>query len=183
MKRFGLILLTFLFVSACAASVQSYKRPGVKFSDYKKIAVVRFDSSDYGAGQEVSDTIGLEFIKRGFNVIERSQLRAVIDEEALVQSGLIESAKSALKISGVNSIVVGSISSYNCRPCIIAAGSLALSTNNCHVSLSMKMLDVQTGDILWAANGAHSRNDVNMTANKVLKVVIEALADQIPSTE
>jgi curli biogenesis system outer membrane secretion channel CsgG len=178
-----LILLTFVLLSACTASVQSYKRPGVRFSDYKRIAVVRFDCSDYGAGQEVADTFGLELMRRGFNVIERSQLRAVINEEALVQSGLIESAKAALKVSGVDSIVVGSISSYNCRPGTIVAGSLVLSTNNCHVSLSMKMLDVQTGDILWAANGAHSQNDVNMTANKVLKAVIEALADQIPSIE
>ena len=113
MNRLALIVLAFLIISACA-STQSYKKPGVNFSHYKKIAVVRFDCSNYGAGQEVADTMGLEFIKKGFNVIERSQLRAVINEEALVQSGLIESAKSALNVSGVDAIVVGSISMYDC---------------------------------------------------------------------
>ena len=186
MNRLALIVLAFLIISACA-STQSYKKPGVNFSHYKKIAVVRFDCSNYGAGQEVADNMGLEFIKKGFNVIERSQLRAVINEEALVQSVLIESAKSALNVSGVDAIVVGSISMYDCRPdkaVIFLMGSpFVMNTNNCQASLSMKMLDVKTGDILWAANGSHAVNAVSMTANKVLKIVIDDLSKQLPSLQ
>lgn len=55
-----------------------------------------------------------------------------------------------------------------------------LNTNNCQVSLSLKMLDVQSGEVVWAANGAHSLNAVNMTANKVLKEVISILRREIP---
>jgi hypothetical protein len=108
MKRLFLLIGLLFLISACASS-QSYKKPRVKFSNFKKIAVVRFDCPNSGAGQEVADTISLEFIKHGFNVIERSQLRTVVNEEALVQSGLVEQTRDALKVSGINAIVVGSI--------------------------------------------------------------------------
>ncbi len=182
MKRYCLIgLLALLF--GCATA-QSYTKPGVNFSNFKKIAVIKFDCPTSSAAQEVSDIIGLEFIKRGFHIIERSQLRAIVTEEELIQSGLIESNRSALKISGVNAIIVGSVSRYDCHPdkmiMFLMGSPFVLNTNNCHASVSLKMLDVQTGDIIWAANGAHSMNDVNMTANKVLVKVLELLKDQIP---
>lgn len=184
MKRLYPLIGLFFLISACA-SVQSYSKPGINFSNFKKIAIVRFDCPNSGAGQEVADTIGLEFIKHGFNVIERSQLRAVINEEVLVQSGLVEQTRDALKVSGIDSIVVGSVGVYECRPDKVIAflfgAPIVMNTNNCQASVSMKMLDVQTGDILWAANGSHSVNAVNTTANKVLKMVIDTLSEQIPS--
>jgi curli biogenesis system outer membrane secretion channel CsgG len=112
----GKILIGLLvFVLGCATA-QSYTKPGVNFSNFKKIAVIKFDCPTSSVAQEVADIIGLEFIKRGFNVIERSQLRAIVTEEELIQSGLIESNRAALKISGVNAILVGSVSRYDCHP-------------------------------------------------------------------
>jgi curli biogenesis system outer membrane secretion channel CsgG len=57
-------------------------------------------ASNPSVGQEVADTIAIEFIRKGFNVIERSQLEAIIEEEKLRQIGLLrESTKEAF---GVN---------------------------------------------------------------------------------
>lgn len=179
-------VLLSVIVLGCATA-QVYMKPGINFSQYKRIAVLRFDSSFSSAvGQEVSDTIGLEFSRKGYNVIERSQLKAIIAEEQLEQYGLTEPNKIELRLAGINAIVVGSISRYDCfahQQLIPFMGTIIpLITNNCHVSLSCKMLDVDTGELIWAANGAHSMDDVNMTANKVLQEVLKKISREIPSS-
>lgn len=180
-----LSILLLLIIYGCATA-QSFKKPCVDFSQYKKIAIIKFDClSDPTAGQEVADIIALEFIKRGYDVIERSQLNAIIDENILISSGLTESNKSALQLSGIDGIVVGSLSRYDCYPSkapIYYMGKIlaVLNTNKCYASLSLKMLDVKKGEVIWAANGSHSRDAVNMTAYKALQEVIDILREQIP---
>ena len=144
-------------------------------------------ASNPSVGQEVADTIAIEFIKKGYNVIERSQLETLIEERKLRQVGLLrESTKEALLFSGIDSIVVGAVGTYYCVPSslpIFFMGAIlgVLPTNDCHVSISLKMLDVRTGNILWAANGSHSKNDANMTANKVLQGLLRRFSREIPT--
>lgn len=178
-------LIFLLFLASCATS-NCYIKPDTDFSQYKNIAVVKFDClPNPTVGQEVADTVLLEFIKKGYNVIERSQLRSIIDEEVLIQSGLTEANKSALQIRGIDAIVIGSVSNYNCQPSrapIYYMGTLlgVLNTNLCHASLSIKMIDVNTADIVWVANGSHSINAVGMTANKVMQEVMKKISKEIP---
>lgn len=184
-RCFCSLTLLSLFISACATS-ESYKKPDVDFSKYKSCAVVRLHcSSDPSAGQEIADAMALKFMKKGYNVIERTQLEAVLDEEDLRLYGLTESNKSALRLAGVSAIITGSVSRYDCHPSsapIYYMGTLlgVMNTNNCHCSVSLKMIDVYTGEVLWAANGSHSVNAVNMTAHKVLQEVLKQLSREIP---
>jgi curli biogenesis system outer membrane secretion channel CsgG len=178
------ILISFA-VCGCATA-ECYKKPGVDFSKYKRCAVVQFHcSSNPSIGQEVADAIALEFMKKGYDVIERSQLESVLDEDDLRAYGLTESSKSALRLAGVNAIVTGSVSRYSCHPSsvpIFYQGAIlgVMNTSDCHASVSLKMLDVGTGEVLWAANGSHSENAVGMTAQKVLHEVLDKVADEIP---
>jgi len=178
-------LLLLLIVSACATA-DVYKKPGIDFSKYFKIAVVGFSClPNPTVGQEVADIVALEFLKQGYNVIERSQLRHILQEEKLKQVGLTEEAKSVLRLSGISAIIMGSVSRYDCRPSGIILPFMGtfipMNTSDCHASLSLKMLDVQTGQVIWAANGSHSVNDVGMTASKVLRQVINIISLQIPT--
>jgi curli biogenesis system outer membrane secretion channel CsgG len=180
------LLSAFLFLGCATAT--SYTKPGIDFSNYRKCAITQLDcASNPSVGQEVSDTIAIEFIRKGFNIIERSQLEAILEEEKLRQVGLLrEPTKEALLLSGIDSIVVGAVGSYYCAPSsvpIFFMGKIlgVMPTNNCHASISLKMLDVRTGDILWAANGSHSKNGTNMTANKVLQVLLRRFSYEIPS--
>ncbi len=185
MDRKFITIAVLLILSGCATAT-SYTKPGVNWADYRKIAVTRLDCVfDPAAGQEVADIVAIEFIKKGYDVIERSQLRAILSEEELSMIGLTESSKLQLELKGIKGVVIGSLSRYDCRPDkapIFWMGSAigVLNTNNCQVSLSLKILDVQSGEVVWAANGAHSLNAVNMTANKVLKEVISILRREIP---
>lgn len=186
MKHISIFLILILFLTGCA-STHSYTKPGVDFSNYEKIAIIKLDCSiNQAVGQEVSDIVALEFIKKGYNVLERSQIKAVIDEEVLAMAGLTESNKKLLQLSGVNAIVVGSVSRYDCHPSIAPIfymGMLlgVMNTNTCFASLSLKLLDCKTGEIIWTANGSHSVQAVGMTPHKVLQNVINTLKEDIPS--
>ncbi len=180
------LLSAFLFLGCATAT--SYTKPGIDFSTFKKCAIAQLEcASNPSVGQEVADTIAIEFIRKGFNVIERSQLEAILEEEKLRQIGLLrESTKETLLLSGIDSVVVGAVGSYYCAPSsvpIYFMGAIlgVMPTNNCHVSISLKMLDVRTGDILWAANGSHSKNGSNMTANKVLQALLWRFSQEIPA--
>jgi len=177
-------LLILLIVSGCATA-DVYKKPGVDFSKYSKIAIVEFSClPNQTVGQEVADIVALEFLKKGYNVIERSQLSYILQEEKLKLVGLTEETKSKLRLSGICAIITGSVSRYDCRPSrtiIPFMGTyIPMNTSDCHASLSLKMLDVQTGQVIWAANGSHSCNDVGTTANKILRQVINIISPQIP---
>lgn len=126
----------------------------------------------------------MSFTKKKYNIIERSQLRAIIDENLIIASGLTDSNRTVLHLAGINAIVVGSVSRYDCHPdkvfTMIGFAPIVLPTNNCHASLSVKMLDTKTGEIVWAANGAHAINDSRMTAYKVIQKVIQLIEEEIP---
>jgi curli biogenesis system outer membrane secretion channel CsgG len=178
-------LLILLIVSACATA-DVYKRPGVDFSNYSKIAVVGFSClPNPTVGQEVADIVALEFLKKGYNVIERSQLSHILQEEKLKLVGLTEETKSVLRLSGICAIITGSVSRYDCRPVqsiLPFMGTfIPWNTSDCHASLSLKMLDVKTGQVIWAANGSHSENEARMTASKILRKVINIISQQIPT--
>lgn len=180
------LCLSLLVLFGCATA-QSYRKPGVDFSKYNKIAIVKFDASESGIGQQVADTLSFYFVKRGFTVIERSQLSSIIDESKFMTSGLTEQNKSPLEVAGIDAIVVGAVSQYRCVPhsdvIFIGKSPLVMNTNNCNVSISMKMLDIHNGDILWSAVGAHSRDAINMTVDKVLQEVLVNLEKKLPSAK
>lgn len=174
--QFKIIFLGILFIISGCASVQSYSKPGVDFSKYKKIAIVKFyNPADPAVGQEVADILAMEFMRQGYTVVERSQLAAVIDEDKLLKSGLTSESKNSFQTMGVDSIFQGSVSRYGCQSSFVYLYGSPIPTNVCHASFSMKMLDIQTGEVLWATNAAHSINDINATAHKVLLRIINKL--------
>lgn len=186
-KRLAISLLCSLFPSLLSCvSVESFVKPGTNFSDYKSIAVMQFESAAPGVGQEVSDLIGMEFLKKGFKVVERSQLRAIVDENVLIQTGLTEESSKMLKIAGISCLVVGTVSSFSSSSTsapIMVDGKYAgsLPVNNCSVSLSIKMLDVSDGSLIWSASGSHSEQSMGLTPQKVLKMIMDKMKDNMPS--
>lgn len=183
MKR--LIFLIFLIISCAQPQIAVHKKPGIDFSNYKKIAVIKFDCSNESVGQEVADLISITLMEKDYDIAERSQLRAIIDENVIIKSGLTDSDISALKIRGVDVIIVGSVTRYDCEQSkhvvVTQYGGVAGTKNLCHASLSIKMLSLQNGDVLWAAQASHSKKGNGMTAGKVLQNILEDMNDRIPS--
>jgi curli biogenesis system outer membrane secretion channel CsgG len=161
-----------------------YKKPGTDFALYRKIAVLNFECANTAIGQEVSDIFAFSLRKKGYDVIDRSRIKAIIDEAMLSQSGLTDSNLTLLKLRGANSVLVGSVTRYDCEQSRMLIptrmGPIGGSKNLCQVSLSIKMLDVSNGDIIWATQGAYSGKGKNLTAAQALKYVIDEIEPQIP---
>jgi len=185
------ILSVFLFVALflCVSCVPPplisfYVKPGVNPSCCTKIAVMRFASADIGIGQEISDTIALQMMQKGYDVMERSQLQAVIDETAFVSSGFTDNKqKDILMMKGINVLMVGSVSRYSCQQSTMIIptlhGPIGAPISICTVSLSAKILDVRNGDILWAVQASHS-NRGRTTAAAVLNEMLPEIVAKIP---
>lgn len=182
MKKTLLCLIVIFFLGC--AQVNVFKKPNTDFSGFNKIAILRFQSDDFNSGQEVADALAISFMRKGYNVVERSQLKAILSETSLVDSGLAEADRKALKLAGINAVCIGTLTRYDCRPdklfMMVGIAPLVLPVNDCHVSLSAKMLDIKTGDVVWAINGSHSKKDTDMTAGKVLGKIVSQIEDQIP---
>lgn len=179
--KVSLLSLSVIMLSSCAALLDSYKKDDVDFSKYNKVSVVRLDSiSNQSAGQEIADIVALEFMKKGYQVVERSQLKSIIDEEALRHTGLSADSKEKLKIAGIDAIITGSVANYDCAPSAVEYQGIKINQTTCSVTLALKMLDVNTGELVWAANGSHSDSGIQLNAQQVLKEIIKKLEKVIP---
>jgi TolB-like protein len=114
--RVTCLFLMVAFAIGCV-STQGFVKPGVDFSRYKMIAVVSFDSvtGNVAAQNEIADLFGMELLRRGFNVIERTQVDKVLNEQGFQASDYTtpESAAELGKILNVKAIIVGSVSAYD----------------------------------------------------------------------
>ena len=177
--------LLFFYITGCATpQILTHTKSGTDFSQFRKVAVITLASNDQSLGQEVSDFIALNLMKRGFDIVERSQLRSVIDENVLINSGLTEKDRSALRLEGVDIIIVGSVTRYDCEQSRFMVptqyGPAGGTKNLCHASMSFKMVNVQNGDVLWAGQGSHSLKGNSMTAGKVLQNILKEMEKQLP---
>lgn len=214
--RFIGLLIYLLIVSGCA-SVDVVVKPGVKFHEYKNIAVTKFNASNPGDGQEVADIVSIEFAKKGYNLIERNRLQDLLDEATLQMSGLTQSTKESLKLAGVDALVVGSVGSYQCTPgkvkildsmcsqyeskysyqtnpytgslerryegetCVKYSDPVYMDVMNCVVSIFLKMLDAQTGEILFTSNVTDSSALCCRTPGELARNVMQKIGEKIPS--
>lgn len=185
MRKSIFIWLFLLLFSGCATpEVVINSKTVSDFSTYRKIAVIRFPCNVPSVGQEASDEVALQLKKRGYAVADQSQLGEVINEKEIIHSGLTEKDRSALKRQGVDLLIMGSVARYECQESstIFSSnyGLVGGVTNICHASMSLKIVNVQNGEILWDAFGLHSLDGGSMTADKVLQKVIKAMENRMP---
>src|SRR5208283_4030951 len=98
-----------------AAQVPRLMHKGPKL----RVGIVDFvNKSSYGAGRlgtSASDILTTELFKTGaFILVERAQLKQILGEQALGQTGAVnpDTAAQAGKVLGLNALVTGSISEF-----------------------------------------------------------------------
>lgn len=135
----GLATLTVL--PACAtAKGTSYINTNYDLGRVDRIAVVDGNNPSYRPEirQSLIDSFQLQFLKRGWNPVDRSNIQQAIDEMDFQGSDITASTNvrkigSILNVSAVVIINIGSVGN--------------------EISISAKMLDVETGEIIWQGEG------------------------------
>ncbi len=140
MKHLWAITVAAMVFLAGCSSGSSFTKPGYDFSQINKIAVVEVTGArgDVGAQNEVADLFSMELMKRGFNVVERKQVDALLKEQHFQQDG---------STSRTDPVKLGEILNI---PVVIIV-NIPLTGEK--ISLTSKMLDVKTGEMLWMGEG------------------------------
>lgn len=159
--------LLLLVVTACASTKgESFVRPGFDFMSVGNVAVVSGETTtfDVHTRQTLLDTFQFEFMKRGWKVVERADIQTAVDELQFQNSEFTSPlARGQVgNISNVSALVV-----VNSR---MDGGDM---------SITAKMLDPQTGELLWVGQGDASVNTgMSTLAGAVLGAAAGAAVDE-----
>jgi len=178
MRPRTIIIATMIFLNACGAHHMSLLKKG-EIKKYQTIAVDTFSSPDATSGGTASDMVAEVLMRKGYNVIERSQLQAILKEQKLSHSGILkpESMKQLGEVYGVNGIVTGTVGDFNTN----YVASLFNNTPYSSGSLTIKLVDVETARLLWTGN--RSARGMNMSYHKVMEKNLRKIMKKFPKAE
>jgi curli biogenesis system outer membrane secretion channel CsgG len=165
-------LVTSLAVAAAvvglagSASAQAAKRPAVAVMDFDFGTVHEHWWGNYDIGKGMADQVVDALVNDGsFRVIERKKLDTVLAEQDFARSDRADPSAAKLakvgKVLGVKYIIAGSITKFGGEEKSYGGGGLVkgklgglgLKKAKTEVSLTARMIDATTGEILMSAKG------------------------------
>lgn len=199
------LLPALLLLSACATPNVAVN-PRADFTAVKRVAVLSFGGQQ---GDLAADLLTQSLLARGADVVERQRLNAVMEEQRLTASTAFDptTARQLGRLLGVDALFVGTVAestpqaSYivsgaeNARRATVSqvsGGSLysegsvlgmpnsQLLSTTANVSLVSRMVDVQTGSVLWAASMSYEGFDVSAAMNGITEAFARSLAQIWP---
>jgi curli biogenesis system outer membrane secretion channel CsgG len=186
------ILVPFLFVATiCFAGcvnmispqTDTASRTNVALVKYKRLAVIKFHNpANEQSGQEAADILSLGFVKQGFNVVGSSQLASLIDQNEINESGLTPEIRARLKSDGIDSIVSGTINEYSCSGAEKTPLYVKVEDDNrCSVTVTAKMLDLETGELVWGTTVSDMQEGKRASEDSVLRAIMHNIQTTIPN--
>jgi curli biogenesis system outer membrane secretion channel CsgG len=141
-------------VTACAtATTKKFVNNPHRLESVQRIAVIPFSSKNTDMGSAVAESLSANLLNSRFTVIERTQLDKILAEQGLSLSGVLLDQQSIIgKIKGIDAIIVGSATISNGF-----AGWLNGGYRDYISNCSARLIDVATGEILFAATYTSSR--------------------------
>jgi curli biogenesis system outer membrane secretion channel CsgG len=197
MKRYLIILI--LFISSCI-SPQIAVNKKADFSKIKRVAVLNFSGVN---GNVISDIMTITLLNHGADVIERQNVDSVIRELNLSNSDMIDSQtrKKIAKMLSVDAIIVGSVTKYKPETKYIMKNSAdsfysitelkgknvfiqnfdpstdtSLLETTAEVGISMRMIDIETGSILFSAYMKYEGLDTETTMQTISEYIVSSLS-------
>ena len=158
MKKLFVLLLGIVLLSLGCITVQSYTKPDVDFSKIKKIALIKLGAQDASLSQIVTDELTLVFRKKGFNIIEKEQLKVIIDENTIIQSGLRETDRNTLALAGIDAVFVGAV-------------IMKKESRGDPIALSLKMFDIKSGVVLWIGKIQVDSNQLDIAVKRLVNTM------------
>jgi surface antigen len=116
-----------------------------------RVAIASITGQVYGEAAKgaVSDAITMELFRKGYRVMERSQMKAILDEQEFQASAITsdQDAARAGRVLNVPVVMLVSIPKYS----------------NEKMELSVRLVEVETGELLWLGSGAGSTGRTGAT--------------------
>ena len=175
--RTVVIIAVAIILNACGARHTSLLKKN-EIKRYQTIAVTTFMAPSHSreSGGTAADLVAAELIRKGFNVIERAQLRAIINEQNLGYSGVLkpETITELGEIYGVKGIITGTVGNFQTD----YYTSILASTPYSSASVTIKLIDVETGSLLWIGN--KSLRKMNKSYHKLVYKNVRKIMKHFP---
>ncbi|MFV1951864.1 MAG: hypothetical protein ACC630_07930 [Nitrospinota bacterium] len=150
-----ILLLMVILVSCVRGGVRDYLNPSANFQYIKRIAVLPFNNltDEKFAGERVRSIVMIELLSRGiFDIVEMGEvatnLRGLYEESGYREGELVPVNKDIAKKLGerldIQALILGSVEEYG----ISRSGTSSTPI----MSLSLRMVDTDSGEILWQAS-------------------------------
>lgn len=130
-----------------SARGNAFVSPKARDKIYHKVAVMPFRAPVDLVGASIADLVATEILKTyKYELIERSQIEQVLQEQSLSMQGVTDSALAMQvgKMLGVQGVIVGTVPEYGMR----AVESRELPA----VGINIRMIDAATGSIIWTVS-------------------------------
>jgi curli biogenesis system outer membrane secretion channel CsgG len=176
--RLGALTLALLTIAAAllmtAPAAAQTTRPTVAVLSFEYGTVQHWWSGTWDIGEGISDMIVDELVNDGsFRVIERKRLDAILAEQNFSEQNFSNSeradpsAKTLAqigKVLGVKYLVVGSVTKFKTEQSnksfsgggygsAFGVGSVGTSKGKANVAITVRVIDVTTGEIMASAKG------------------------------
>jgi len=144
-----LICLCLIFLIACATTVDTYIDPNMDFGAIKTVAVMPFTglTRDQVIAERVRDVFINKLLSTGAVYVLPTGEVARGVARAEIQNPTAPSGEEVIKLAGivkVQAIITGTVREY---------GEVRSGTTSANIiSLSLQMIETQTGKIVWTAS-------------------------------
>jgi len=153
----ALILLTLPVSPKKNDALKSRNKPIVLVLDFKNDT--RLDHVSLGSG--IADMMSTALLENGsFRLVERGEtLRLILEEHALVQSGLVTGANAARigQLLGATHVITGKVTEFGIRKKSASVGFIlggaGKKTITSRVVMDARLVDVSTGEAVKAGTG------------------------------
>jgi len=176
-KSFGFLFIIFNFIfyifncffSGCATTKTVVKK-GYDFSNIKKIAVLKFSGI---GGEAVANEFIRQFLASGISVIDRSGTETVdsksLGVDAVISGNVVEfNPSNKLLIFKEKGDIVISDRAYPISGTTVLPTGSAFGLEDANVfsvsasvSVSAKMTDATTGEVVWSDSNSYEALDIN----------------------
>ena len=151
-----MVILLSLSGGCAKTSVRGYLKPGLTVSHIKSIVLLPFDniSGHPDAGKKVDNLLFTELVRTElFEIAEMGEVEKSLRSLRIRTTAEVDLSKlqKLAEQLNVQAAIVGSVDEYELRQERGETVPIA--------AVSARMLDVQTGDILWAISHSHDGDD------------------------
>lgn len=169
-----------------------------------RIAIMDFENraqyGDWRIGQGASDILTTELVKTtDYEIFERDKLASVMREQDLGNGARFDNATAAKigKLIGVQYIVTGAVTEYGESSSGGGGGGVNVGKKGYFASVDVRIVDANTGRILFADKGDGKKSSVNVRvmgfgggerwnekhASEAMRKAIQDVAKKIASAE
>ncbi|HNR89013.1 MAG TPA: CsgG/HfaB family protein [Spirochaetota bacterium] len=140
----GIVLAGMAAFASCRGGVDVVISRHGNPEEIRKVAIFNLklqNRGSYSTGDRVSDLLMHEFLKLGYDVVERTEIERLVKEQKLSVSGFIDPREAVAigKLSGADTIVTGT-------------GHLVSRDSDVLSYLVIKVISLRSGSVIMTAN-------------------------------